>query len=283
LKVQKLLSICGQHLDKKEDINSHQGAAVIGIALVAMGEELGREMALRTFGHLLQYGEVNIRRVVPLGLALLNVGDPEVGLIDTLSKLTHDSDTEVVDSAIFSLGMIAAGTNNTRVGNLLKNLATYYARDPNHLLMVRLAQGILHMGKGLLSLSPFHSQGMIMHPVAVGGILAALFALMDAKNTVLGKAHYLLYTLVCAIRPKMLMTFDEELQTLPVSVRVGQAVDVVGQAGRPKSITGFTTHTTPVLIGYGERAEFATDEYIPISSVLEGFVILKPNPDFKKK
>jgi hypothetical protein len=35
-----------------------------------------------------------------------------------------------------------------------------------------------------------------------------------------------------------------------VSVRVGQAVDVVGQAGRPKTITGFATHTTPVLLAY---------------------------------
>ena len=34
----------------------------------------------------------------------------------------------------------------------------------------------------------------------------------------------------------------------------------MGQAGRPKAITGFQTHTTPVLLGYGERAELATDD-----------------------
>jgi len=43
-------------------------------------------------------------------------------------------------------------------------------------------------------------------------------------------------------------------------VRVGQAVDTIGQAGRPKTITGFQTHTTPVLIGAGERAEMATED-----------------------
>lgn len=58
----------------------------------------------------------------------------------------------------------------------------------------------------------------------------------------------------------MLTTFDEDLKPLPVTVRVGQAVDVVGQAGHPKTITGSQTHTTPVLIGYGERAELTTDE-----------------------
>ena len=41
-----------------------------------------------------------------------------------------------------------------------------------------------------------------------------------------------------------------------------QAVDVVGQAGKPKSITGFQTHTTPVLLAHGERAELATEECI---------------------
>jgi len=41
----------------------------------------------------------------------------------------------------------------------------------------------------------------------------------------------------------------------------------VGQAGKPKAITGFQTHTTPVLLAYGERAELATDECILITAV----------------
>lgn len=80
--------------------------------------------------------------------------------------------------------------------------------------------------------------------------------------------------------PRMLFTVDEQGKPLPVSVRVGEAVDIVGQAGRPKTITGFQTHTTPVLLSVGERAELATDKYIPVSPILEGVVILKPNPDY---
>lgn len=59
-----------------------------------------------------------------------------------------------------------------------------------------------------------------------------------------------------------------------------KAVDVVGQAGKPKTITGFQTHTTPVLLAYGERAELATEEYVTLTSVLEGFVILQKNPNY---
>jgi 26S proteasome regulatory subunit N1 len=80
----------------------------------------------------------------------------------------------------------------------------------------------------------------------------------------MGKHHYLLFCLATAMYPRMLLTLDEDLKPLPVSVRVGQAVDTIGQAGRPKTITGFQTHTTPVLLSYGERAELATDDCIEL-------------------
>ena len=62
-----------------------------------------------------------------------------------------------------------------------------------------------------------------------------------------------------------------------------QAVDVVGQAGKPRTISGFQTHTTPVRLGTTERAELATEEYISYAPVLEGFVILKKNPGWEKE
>ena len=63
-------------------------------------------------------------------------------------------------------------------------------------------------------------------------------------------------------------------------MRVGIAVDTVGQAGKPKKISGFQTHDTPVLIGCSERAELGTEEFVPETNVIENFVILRPNPDY---
>jgi hypothetical protein len=41
-------------------------------------------------------GEVNVRRAVPLALALLSLSNPtRVTIVDTLSKLSHDVDQEV--------------------------------------------------------------------------------------------------------------------------------------------------------------------------------------------
>lgn len=41
---------------------THQSAAVVGIAVVAMGEELGKDMSGRALEHLLQYGDPFVRR-----------------------------------------------------------------------------------------------------------------------------------------------------------------------------------------------------------------------------
>lgn len=37
-----------------------------------------------------------------------------------------------------------------------------------------------------------------------------------------------------------------------------------------------------VLLSHGERAELATEEYLAVTTLLEGIVILKPNPDYEK-
>jgi len=199
--------------------------------------------------------------------------------MDTLSKMSHDSDDEVAMGAILGLGLIGAGTNNARVANLLRGLAQYYYKEPNQLFVVRVAQGLIFLGKGTITLQPYHNDRFLLSHSAVAGLLAVLHSCLDFKNIIFKNSHYLLYCLVTAMFPRMLMTFDENLKPLPVSVRVGQAVDTIGQAGRPKTITGFQTHTTPVLLGAGERAELATEEYLPLTPVLEGFVILRKNPD----
>lgn len=280
LKVQSLLGHCAQHLDKSE---THQGPAVLGIAMIAMAEELGLEMAIRSLEHLLQYGEQNIRRAVPLALGLLCISNPKVNVMDTLSRLSHDSDSEVAMAAIISLGLIGAGTNNARIAGMLRNLSSYYYKDSSALFCVRIAQGLVHLGKGLLTLNPYHSDRFLLSPMALAGLVTTLHACLDMKAIILGKYHYVLYFLVLAMQPRMLLTVDSNLKPVSVPVRVGQAVDVVGQAGRPKTITGFQTHSTPVLLSVGDRAELATEKYIPLSPILEGFIILKDNPEYKEE
>ncbi|KAI8611309.1 armadillo-type protein [Chytriomyces sp. MP71] len=285
LKIQSMLHLCNDHLDPTKEDDSYQAFAVIGIALIAMGEDVGAEMAIRSFNHLMHYGEPVIRRAVPLALGVLCASNPLVNILDILSKYSHDNDADVALNAVFAMGLVGAGTNNARLAQMLRQLAVYYYKNPNILFVVRLSQGLVHMGKGTVTLNPFHSNKMLLSPVAASGLITVLTAFTDAKSFIVDKAtsHYLLYFLIPAAYPRFLMTLDENLKSVAVTVRVGQAVDTVGQAGRPKTITGFQTHSTPVLLAYSERAELATEEYIAVGTTLEGFVLLKKNPDYMEE
>lgn len=278
LKLQELLHICNDHIEDSDDKKGDellQEYAVIGLALVAMGEEVGQEMVLRQFGHLMHYGEPNIRKAVPLAMGLISPSNPQMKIYDTLSRYSHDNDNDVAINAIFSMGLVGAGTNNARLAQLLRQLASYYHRDAESLFMVRIAQGLVHMGKGTLSVNPFHTDRQVLSSVSTAGLLAVLVAMIDSKLFITKDSHYLLYFLVTSMHPRFLVTLDENLKPLTVNVRVGQAVDVVGQAGRPKTITGWQTQSTPVLLAYGERAELEDEQYISLSSTLEGLVILR--------
>ena len=306
LKVQQLLHLCAEQESKSvnveekiEDGNGeaaaekpptpttnsaqqHHAAAILGIALIALGDDVNTDMTLRTLDHILQYATGPIRRVVPLALASLHVSWPKVNVIDTLSKLSHDNDVDVAMAAILGMGLVGFGTNNSRLGGQLRQLASYYAKEPNPLFLVRIAQGLVFAGKGLVSASPLHSDRLLVNPVALGSLIVLFHACLDMKSTILSNAHYMLFYIVPAVFPRMLVTLDAEtLEPLPVLVRVGQAVDIVGMAGKPRAITGFQTHTTPVLLAYGERAELASEEYLAETSVLEGFVLLRKNPNYK--
>jgi hypothetical protein len=78
----------------------------------------------------------------------------------------------------------------------------------------------------------------VLAGIALAGLLAVLTACQDLKSTLGSKHHYLLFCVATAMKPRMLLTLDGEGQMLSVPVRLGQAVDVVAQAGRPKTITG---------------------------------------------
>ncbi|KAL4872664.1 hypothetical protein BDV12DRAFT_182999 [Aspergillus spectabilis] len=284
LKLQELLHICNdviEESDEKKGDELVQSYAVLGLSLIAMGEDVGQDMILRQFGHLMHYGASNIRKAVPLAMGLISPSNPQMKVYDTLSRYSHDNDNDVAINAIFAMGLCGAGTKNSRLAQLLRQLASYYHRDQNSLFMVRIAQGLLHMGKGTMTLNPFHTDRQVLSRVSAAGLLTVLVSLIDAKQFILAEHHYLLYFLITAMYPRFLITLDEELQPLPVNVRVGQAVDVVGQAGRPKTITGWQTQSTPVLLSHGERAELEDEQYIPLSSTLEGLVILRKNPNWE--
>jgi len=307
LLIQKMMSVAGEHPDEpekksdedEEDENKeedeeeekkeaepvwHQSLAVIGLALVAMGEKYGNSMLVRVMNHLVQYGEPCVRRAIPLCLSLAFASNPDMQITDLLTKLSHDNDLETVNGAILGLGLVAGGTNNSRVASLLRSLMEYHQNHPDQLYLIRIALGLLHAGKGLITFNPLHSHNMLLSKTGVAGLLTLLVSCLDFKNNLLGDRHYLLYSLCVSIRPRMLTILNEKLEPMKIDVRVGMEVDIVGMVGDQKPITAFQTHETPVILGVSQRAELVNpDKYIAMSPILEGFVIVKENPDYEEE
>ena len=130
----------------------------------------------------MHYGEPVIRRTVPLALGLLSASDPELTMLETLSRYSHDNDLDVAMNAIFAMGLVGAGSNNAKLAQMLRSLAGYYYKEPDCLFVVRIAQGLVHMGKGTIGINPFHTDRFLMSPVAVAGLLSTLMAFTDCRG-----------------------------------------------------------------------------------------------------
>ena len=91
----------------------------------------------------------------------------------------------------------------------------------------------------MLGLNPFHSDKFLFSNVSLAGLLTTVYAATDMGTFFCGKHHYFLYYLTLSMYPRMLITLNEKLEPLKTTVRVGQALDTVGAAGKPRRLTGF--------------------------------------------
>ena len=161
-------------------------------------------MAMRLINHILHFGKIEKKRMIPLALAMLNLSNPKITVMDILSKLAYDTDTETAQRAIIALGLIGAGTNNSRLADIFRKLASYYGRENEMLFCIRISQGFLYMGKGMLSIQPYYSERFLLSKVAMAGVVIFLTSLFDIKSTLLAKQHYFIYFLGLAMYPKSL-------------------------------------------------------------------------------
>ena len=283
LKIQEMFNRAQAHHEDPAQIRL-QCIALIGMSLIAIGEKMGIKMLFRNIHHILQYCDKDVRAVAPIMLGVLGIMDPSIQITDLLYKLCFEEEKEMALRAIFSLGLIGAGTNNSRIAALLRNLFDYYVGDNHYLYIIKIALGLLYTGKGLVGVNPYYSDGFLFSKTGFATIMVISMAMLDMEHSFIKNNQYLIYYLGISFYPKMLFCLDENLEELDVDVRVGQTVDVVGQVGKPRKITGFQTHKSPVIVNNDESAELASEEYMPLGDiVMENFVILKKNPQFIKE
>ena len=283
LKIQEMFNKAQAHKETPEEMRL-QSIALMGMALISIGEKLGTKMLFRNIHHILHYCEPGVKSVAPIMLGILGIMEPSIQITDLLYKLCFEEDKEMSLRAIFALGLIGAGSNNSRIATLLRNLFDYYTGDNDYLYIIKIAIGLLYTGKGLVGANPYYSEGFLFSKTGFAALMIICYAMLDMEHSFIKNNHYLIYYLGVAFYPKMLFCLDENLKEMDVNVRVGQSVDVVGQVGKPRKITGFQTHKAPVIVNNGETAELADEEFIPLGDVvLENFVILKKNPEVEEK
>src|SRR6266481_7425079 len=73
--------------------------------------------------------ETVIRKTVPLMLSLLSASNPQLSILDTLSKYSHDNDLQVMLNAIFAMGLIGARSNNAWLAQMFRQLEDYYHKE----------------------------------------------------------------------------------------------------------------------------------------------------------
>lgn len=172
-KIGKIPHMTAKDREKKRkndwDPGLAQAVAALAVSAIAIGEETGTEMSQRILGNMGRYGDLAVRRAMPLAVALTSVSKAHCSIIDVLTKYAHDSDEEVSCNAIFCLGIVGAGTNNARLSATLRQLAVFHIRNPTQLFMVRLAQGLTHLGKGTLTISPLHTDRQLLDPCSMAG------------------------------------------------------------------------------------------------------------------
>lgn len=281
IKIQELQQIIAK---KKDEVHQKvKQLAIIGMSIIALGEEIGTEMLPRSFNHFLQFGDVTVKKAVSLAYAILSISNAKLNIIDALLKFTFDNDKDVCINSIFSLGIVAAGTNNSKLFTEFRKMAGAYAEEPSILPYIRLAQGLVNLGKGSLSLNPMHSNNLLLSNTALAGIMITILSFTEGDALLDGKYQYLLYSLSLAARPRMVMTLDEKLKIKPISLAVGQAVDTVGLPGNPRGISGFQVNNTPLLLNAGERCEMNNENYTAESNILEDIIIVKEKPESERK
>eukprot|EP01035_Chromulina_nebulosa_P020341 gene20341-26404_t len=269
-----------------------KAGACLGIGIVASGIRNESDPSLAILTEYLDDKAhiIRLNAIIGLGIAYAGSRKSEVleQLIPVVSSIDGSNIIEVSFAAL-SLGLVFVGTCNDEIsGVLVQRLMEASETELNSwsIKYLSLGLGLLYLGKTDKSDVMIEAVKTIEHSIGkyteilidscayagTGNVLKIQSLLRICNEHLTEKADH---QIVAVLGIALLSIGDEDLNPLIVNVRVGQAVETVGQAGRPKTITGFQTHTTPVLLGYRERAELANRDYISYSSVLENLVIVE--------
>lgn len=85
----------------------------------------------------------------------------------------------------------------------MRQIASFHSEDTNLMFVTRIAQGLLYLGRGLMTLNPIHSNNLLVSNVGLAGLLISLFAFTESDALINGRHQFLLYSLCLTMNPRM--------------------------------------------------------------------------------
>jgi 26S proteasome regulatory subunit N1 len=255
-----------------------RGLVVISMAFFSLSDVLTQQCTARVLSHLLECGSAEVRAAVPLAMAVLNISHPSPALTDHLIRLTHDVHAPLAINSVLAIGLTAAGSNNSRsLGGISGFISETY--DKTAIQIGRLAQGLVMLGQGTLTLSTTIYNNSVLSERSVVGLILILTQMLEPKFGLCGQLPIWTTLATCA-RPKILVTKvvdvnepDGESEDCQIPVKMGQVQGGV-ILGRKTVLSGIQVTHTPVVIGVGNYVQVDDDDYTALSHCLEGTVLV---------
>lgn len=125
------LSICDLNVDYELNrsfvyFRSNIEGSILGLCLLTFGDKFMSKLIYRIQSFFLSSDSIEYSSFAILATSFLFASSNEVSVIDFITKLLVNNRFITVKNSIFSLGIIGAGTSNTRIKSAFKSLANYY-------------------------------------------------------------------------------------------------------------------------------------------------------------
>ncbi|ORD97616.1 RPN1 [Hepatospora eriocheir] len=247
-----------------EDENpTREVIGMISITLVSLSDKLATNQIESVLKNFYQIKTVGVKNIIPLCLSLLYASNTKVEIIDFLEKTVNSKESNV--TSMIALGIVGAGTNSSRIHKIINGHFNSFYKDYKTANALIYSQGLLSLGKGMLSLNPVAYDGNVIIDKSLIGLLSTIFLFIDEKDNFFKDYSYMLYSIAQAATPKYVVGLDSE-------IKVGLPVDTVGLSGNPNKISGVVIHNLPVLLNCNEKAEIMKDV---LSDYIEDVLVLK--------
>ena len=214
--------------------------SILGLCLLSFGDNIMSKLVYRLHSFFLISEFIEYVSFAILSISFLFLSNNECPAIDFIAKLSGSKDFLIAKNSIFALGLIGAGTNNTRIKNALKCLANFYKlklenkyfkkkslseeddfqffrKSKSLLFLIRLSQGMVNSFYCNLSKKEF-SSGKPLNSI-VAPVLFVIFSFMTSNFIGHESIFACFFLLAISFKSKLYSNLDINLKIRSIKIK----------------------------------------------------------------